>query len=286
MKKLDSKIENYDVFKQNLDGNFYIYLHITLDEDIPFYVGKGKKDRCKNHLDKSEWWNNIVNKHDYYIRILDVNLSEEEAFEKEKEYISFFGRRNLKEGGTLVNLTNGGEGVSGRIYSDEEREFISKKFKENPEMWTSGNRKNFFGKSLFGAENPNFGNTGESNPLSKKVVKISLNDEFIEIYSSTKEAGVSNSVTPSSISGCCLGKRHQLKGFKYVYLDDYENNNYKITSGKTSKKVVYQIDIFTGEVLKTYESCAETKKDGFAPRNVSQVCNGDKKTHKGFMWRY
>ena len=61
-------------------------------------------------------------KHDYYIKILEINLTEEVALNKEKEYILKFGRRQFKNGGTLVNLTDGGDGVSGKIFTDEERE--------------------------------------------------------------------------------------------------------------------------------------------------------------------
>ncbi len=70
MKHLEEKIINFDAFKENNPDKFYIYLHRTKDEDIPFYIGKGKKDRCKSYLDRSQWWKNIVSKHDYYIQIL------------------------------------------------------------------------------------------------------------------------------------------------------------------------------------------------------------------------
>jgi hypothetical protein len=44
---------------------------------------------------------------------------------KEQEVIKLYGRRNLLEG-TLVNLTDGGEGVLGQVVSDETRLKISK----------------------------------------------------------------------------------------------------------------------------------------------------------------
>ena len=286
MKKLDKKIVNYDFYKENLEGNFYIYAHLTLDEDITFYIGKGKNSRCKGHLNRSDWWNNVVNKHDYYIKILEINLSEEEAFLKEKEYISEYGRRQFKNGGTLVNLTDGGEGASGRIYTEEEKQKISDRFKNNPELNLIGDRINYFGVSLFGEDNPNFGNTGESNSDSKPVVKLTLKGEFLEQYASGILAAEANDCLSSSVSACCLNKRHQLKGFIYRYLEDYNNGNINITTGKNSKKVVLKLDPKTEEVLKVYNSAAETKEDGFSPVNVSQVCRGEKKTHLKFKWRY
>lgn len=282
MKKLDKKIINYDFYKQNLKDNYYVYLHLTLDEDIPFYVGKGKNQRCKNHLHRSEWWNNIVNKHDYYIKILDINLTEEEAFSKEIEYINKYGRKQFGNGGTLINLTDGGEGSAGKIYTEEEKQKISEKYKNNPNIWSNGT----IGIPKYGEENPNYGNTGESNPISKPVVKLSLNGEFLEKYSSVKLAGEYNNCKSNSVSACCLGKRHQLKGYIYRYLEDYEKGTINITTGKNSKKVVLRLDPITEEILEIYNSAAETKFDGFNPINVSQVCRGEKKTHLKYKWKY
>ena len=229
---------------------------------------------------------NIVAKHDYYIELLEINLSENEALEKEKEYISKFGRKQFGSGGTLVNLTDGGEGVIGRIFSEEEKKILSEKAKNNPEQLTSGRRKEFFGLHLFGEDNPNFGNKGEDNPLSIKTVKLSLKGELIQIYDSLSECAIDNDTTISAVSAVCQNKRHQLKGFIYRYLKDYEKNDLKITTGKTSKKTVLQIDLHTNEVIRTFSSCSETKEFGFNPNNVSQVCRGSKKTHMGYKWKY
>lgn len=40
------KLTNFELFKLNCDDKFYIYLHITKEEKIPFYVGKGTSNRC------------------------------------------------------------------------------------------------------------------------------------------------------------------------------------------------------------------------------------------------
>ena len=60
--------------------------------------------------------------------------------------ITQFGRREL--GGKLVNLTDGGEGVSGYIYSDERKQQISEYFKAHPELQEIGNRYLYFGQQL------------------------------------------------------------------------------------------------------------------------------------------
>jgi hypothetical protein len=52
------------------------------------------------------------------------NLSEEQAFDLEREFIKRYGRVDLGCG-TLVNMTNGGEGETGRIFSKDHRRKMS-----------------------------------------------------------------------------------------------------------------------------------------------------------------
>ncbi|MET5115706.1 NUMOD3 domain-containing DNA-binding protein, partial [Burkholderia pseudomallei] len=60
----------------------------------------------------------------FKIEIVIENVTEKEANEKEVELILYYGRRDLGTG-TLVNMTNGGEGTCGRTVSKETRKKIS-----------------------------------------------------------------------------------------------------------------------------------------------------------------
>lgn len=276
-----SYIINQEHYNQNT--KFYIYVHYTID-NVPFYVGKGNKNRCLHKSNRSKWWNNIVNKYGYYIEIKEINLNEDECFQKEIYWIEHFGRKVLKNG-TLINLTKGGEGVSGRIYPKEELEQRSNYWRENLDrLQNIGNRVNYFGKKLLGNKNPNYGNKGSKNPISKSVVKLDLKGNFIYKYESLIEAEINNNV--KGVSAVCRGKRNQLNGFIYVYEQDYINNNYHISMGITNKKKVLQIDIKTNKIIKKYNSTQETKIDGFFPNHVARAARGDRKTYKGFLWKY
>lgn len=86
-----------------------VYRHIRLDKNEPFYIGIGeKKNRAHTKHGRNEFWNKIIKKTNYRIDILFDDLTWEEAQEKEKEFISIYGRRDLGTG-ILVNLTDGGE---------------------------------------------------------------------------------------------------------------------------------------------------------------------------------
>ena len=110
----------------------------------PFYVGKGEGDRYKTHLTESSlkskdnpFKNNVIKKiiketgNIPKIIKYRINITELEAFELETKMIKVIGRRNIRTG-PLTNLTDGGEGCSGRIITDETKEKLSI---SNKETW-------------------------------------------------------------------------------------------------------------------------------------------------------
>ena len=99
-------------------GKNQYYIYSYLREDLsPYYIGKGSGRRAytkglkevKPPKDKSR------------VRILKADLAEEEAFLLEKLYILMFGRIDLGTG-ILRNKSDGGDGASGAIRSEETRE--------------------------------------------------------------------------------------------------------------------------------------------------------------------
>jgi hypothetical protein len=84
-------------------------------------VGKGSGKRAYSKKNRNTYWTNIVNKHNYYVEIVFDNLTEDEAFQCEKDTIlefKYFGYN-------LCNLTDGGEGLAGYTFSEEQRLKIS-----------------------------------------------------------------------------------------------------------------------------------------------------------------
>ena len=74
-----------------------------------------------------------------------------------------------------------------------------------------------------------------------------------------------------------------------------ENNNWgthnkKIAAALTNhpqmSKSVEAIDKATGKVVYVFPSTKEAQRQGFNRSTVSQCCNGKRKSHGGFIWRY
>jgi hypothetical protein len=98
---------------------YYIYAYVRSD-GTPYYIGKGSSNRAwvksgraiKPPKDKSK------------IVVMESNLTEIGAFALERRYIRWYGRKN-NQTGILHNMTDGGEGCSGIIHSEQTRKQIS-----------------------------------------------------------------------------------------------------------------------------------------------------------------
>ena len=104
-------------------NRFYTYAYLREDR-TPYYIGKGQGRRISNRQKKDM----KSPKDKSRIILLKQNLTEEEEFRHEIYMIAVFGRKDLGTG-ILRNRTNGGEGISGCIPTEETRRKISKKNK-------------------------------------------------------------------------------------------------------------------------------------------------------------
>jgi hypothetical protein len=115
---------------------YYLYRHIRLDKNIPFYIGvsniykdyeyvseKSKYKRAYDIIRRSNLWKKIASKTNFKVEIIfkttDINLIEQ----KEKEFIKLYGRIDNKTG-SLANHNNGGAGLRSKKHSDDTKNKI------------------------------------------------------------------------------------------------------------------------------------------------------------------
>jgi hypothetical protein len=94
---------------EDIERGYYVYLHRDRATQCPFYVGKGKGSRGYDTEARHPDWHKKVKTlpAGFAIEIVKNDLSEEEAYDLERELIRKYGK--LSDGtGTLVNVTDGG----------------------------------------------------------------------------------------------------------------------------------------------------------------------------------
>ena len=135
----ERELKELELINENEDRRFYVYVHIRLDNNTVFYVGKGKGDRAYD-LDRGNFHNGVCKEHGCRVEIIKDNLTESQAFRLESKMIKYYvltlgygipidGYRDFSNNKYLTNMTFGGEGVSGMHHSKESKQRISEKCK-------------------------------------------------------------------------------------------------------------------------------------------------------------
>lgn len=137
-----------------------------------------------------------------------------------------------------------------------------------------------YGESII---NENFGHSPkESFPL------FMFNKEkvLIRAFESCKQVEEILGYSSIAISQACSNKnRKTMFGYIWCYQKDYKTKkDILFERGKTSNKKVSII--FPSGEIRNYKSINETKKDGFLPAKVREVCIGNRKSHRNCKCYY
>ena len=112
-----------------VENNWYVYQHLRMDTNEPFYIGIGNKKNFARAYEfrqdkRNQIWWRVYSKTTIEVEILHQNMSKMEASLKEKELIKKYGRKDLSEG-SLCNLTDGGDGIWNAIRSEKTKKLLS-----------------------------------------------------------------------------------------------------------------------------------------------------------------
>ncbi len=194
---------------------YVIYQHLRKTDNEVFYIGIGNNIRPRVKSGRSSFWKNEINKHDYIIKILSDNLEWSEAQQAEIELIKLYGRRDLGLG-TLVNLTDGGDGAPGCITSEETKLKLSKALKGK----NVGQKNGMFGKPTtlkprYGKDNGMFGKSvpkGKDSPYSKKIINIVTG----QIWHCLQDCSDENSIKKTTLAAWLNGQNKNISNFRYL----------------------------------------------------------------------
>ena len=217
-----------------LHNDYYTYAFLREDK-TPYYIGKGRGNRAydkrktiKPPKDKSR------------ILFLKKNLTEAEAFKHEVYMIFVFGRKDLGTG-ILRNRTDGGEGSSGVVRSEETKKRMSeaqigkpcteetkkklsaaKSGENNPQSGIPRTeaQKKTQSEKMSGEKHPNYGNTGALHPRSKAIIAIKPGGtelHFVSGREAAKELGINKGHLCTYLKTGHLLTRGPFKGWRFVY---------------------------------------------------------------------
>jgi hypothetical protein len=251
----------------------YLYRHIRLDTNQPFYIGIGtitnKKfktitsnySRANSKTQRSKYWNYIVNKTNYEVEILFESNDYDFIKQKEKEFIKLYGRVDNKTG-ILCNLTDGGDGAIGCICS-----------KESSIKKSINAKKNLLGKK------------GKNHPCAKKIYQYNLNGNFIKEWDSIIDTGF-KCLKPKNSSQD--GNYFFARGYLWSHTFRLSVDEYKKFDYITHKKEIEMFDLNNNK-LNSFSSTKEAAlflNNLHARGDISKAANGVRKSALGYFWKH
>ena len=267
--------------KSNFNTDFYVYIHCRASDGRVFYVGKGSGQRAYVSQGRNRYWMNIVKKHGLTVSIIQEGMQEWWAHELECELIALYGRE------TLCNLTDGGDGTSGRIVGENEKRLKRERFIGQPgRQWTQEQR-DAQGKRATGRKHSqetrnkvSAAKKGKPQPCAKFAMsKPESRAKVSAAKKGQKRPDITGENNPSH--------RPEVKA-KLSAIFTGRPRLDMVGSLNQSAKTVLCVE--TGHVFETMkDAVAWLKSIGKSlavSSNISSACSGSLKTAYGFHWKY
>lgn len=254
-------------------------------------------------------------KENFSKEVLEICISEQDAFEKEIYYIS---KKNAVDSDNYYNIASGGEGGFGNFAGKTEDELIlwrqrmskSRKGRTITPEWEAKILKTRKEKGIgVGKSNPMYGRKNPS--ISKSVIMISVDGKEIKKFYDAQDANefLNKKRGNSLISRVCCKKKGTAYGYFWLFEKDYEqminNNTYtewlnesinryvnrirKVNRSKVQKnsKMIYQLNRQTFEIIALFDSVSiASDMTGVQSSSIIRVCNHGRNTAGGYCWCY
>lgn len=250
---------------KNIDNKnkYYVYEWYIKNTDEVFYVGKGSGKRAWQ-LKENSYFLKMYNTHNCDVRIIINNLTEDEAFNKEIDTISYY-RNNTNC--RLTNVADGGNQPPLRYGENSCSKLPKVKAKMKKKALDRWQDKEYRNKCELSFKA--FWNTKQGKQIASQRSKINMNDE--KIRDKIRQANINYYQDE-------IHRQEQSERMKRCY-----NNEACI---KSHYKKIVQLDKDYNYINK-YNSLIEAEKEtGVKFRGISKVLRGNCKTYGGFIWVY
>lgn len=240
-----------------MDRIYYIYKWYFKDTGKVFYIGKGKGRRYRDKKDRNDKFIKYVNKFDCTSEKIIENLTEQEAYEKEIELISYYKSIEQCE----CNFTPGGDAPP-TFYGH-----------------FAPNRRIVIQLSL----NGEFIKEWECIKYIEVHFNIS-NSLITRVCRQNKKGDIA---TAKGFIWIYKDDYEHLENLKVDYEKSFTDKNGRFISNRGKNKVPilqYRLD---GIFVKEWESAQDIQeKLGYRKSGICMCCKGKYKTSEGYIWRY
>tara|TARA_R110000868_G_scaffold260795_1_gene518910 strand:- start:2988 stop:3698 length:711 start_codon:yes stop_codon:yes gene_type:complete len=232
--------------------DYYVYAHFDQNNSCR-YIGKGRTNRAWCFDQRSKRWDAIFQEIKPIVKILDKNLSELDAYQKEAYYIS----EALKFGEPLLNVAAGGN--DSESWDDRARKILSDD-RRGEKTWTYGIARPAETREKISA-------TKRANPES--VARYWLGKK--------RDPELMARITKASMTPEAIEKRAaKLRGKTHS-----EEHKKKIRDSSRKKAIIC---ITTGEEFESMNMAAKTLE--ISCGGICDVINGKRKSLKGLSFKY
>lgn len=204
-----------------ISKEFYVYAHYTADTNELFYIGKGKNKRAwqANGKNRSNYWHNIVNKHQgFRVEILLDKLDEASSYNEEAKLVEQHSpRANIAKGGHgPIGVTRSAEtrnkisiAQSGRLLSEETKKRISVKQKES---YSRSDRQSIKGKKQ--SMETRLKKSQNSKTPTFKAINIQTGEE-VGVFNNYHLCGEVIGINYKYVALCVRGKQKRALNFRF-----------------------------------------------------------------------
>lgn len=257
------------IYKITCKPNNKIYVGQSIDINTRWVAHIRELNGNRHHNTKLQNAWNKYGSENFVFEIVE-ECSKEKLNDKEKYWIAFYDSFN-----NGYNLTIGGDGTQGKIYTEEQRE--KKRGVNNP----------FYGKH----HKDGWNEYVEQFSMEKTCVSIVQVDKntgkIVNEYKSISDAARTVDCSITAISLCLRGINNLAKDYCWFYKSSYKEGD-RLPQNK-KKRSIAQIDIGTNEIIDVYKSIADAnfkftknKRNG----KIIDCLSGKQKSAHGYKWIY
>lgn len=273
MTKIEITPNHYDV----KPSGHYVYIHYRLSNMTVMYVGKGVGVRGFSHYGRNKYWNNVAIKHGVFVEIAQDGLSHENAMLLEMWLIAKFKYYGL----SLCNLTDGGDGATGYVQSEETKELRASKMR--------GENHPFYGKTFSDdhirkLSESHIGKFSGHDSPTAILDLVTFRHISGETFTGTRtEFKLKHGISSGGVARIINKSRKHEKGW---YVSDYEIDSDIVLSrglnSKRSDKNVYHL-INDNGCIEFGTRIELVNRLGLSQSHLGSVVRGQRESHKG--WR-